>query len=207
MIRQDVVITFVRHASNIVTELQEHFEHAHLRIGRMNALPLNDHVVVEVLYERLLPSGETKHIGLLVNLLKKSHLVTCLLCGLSDEVLTNAIVDIEQIVGVFASVFQHLGWQRSLSPVCQLVLLVGNDVAVLLQEECKTESWQLQDTRRLTCIEHVHKVKREVSLQPNNIRVGAMQNFKFLRIGEDGPQMVTKLSPQSDRVDDKVLGP
>lgn len=34
-----------------------------------------------------------------------------------------------------------------------------------------------------------------------------MQNFEFLRIGEDGPQMVAKLSPQTNRVNDKVTGP
>lgn len=36
----------------------------------------------------------------------------------------DAVIDVQQVVGIHARVQQHVIWQRAQPPVCQLVLLV-----------------------------------------------------------------------------------
>jgi len=65
-----------------------------------------------------------------------------------DEFVPKFVVDEEQAVSVFAGIVGHLLWQRSYPPVCNLVLLVGVDVAVVLEQVGQRESREREHLAR-----------------------------------------------------------
>ena len=123
------------------------------------------------------------------------HILQKLLSAIAREQLQpQAVVNVQQVVRVFARIAGHLLAQWSNSPVRELVLLVRIHIAathsmdiqyssrdrssagenalgrpVLLVQVRQREPRQPQHARGLPCIEHVDNVQAEISLQPEDV--------------------------------------
>jgi hypothetical protein len=78
-------------------------------------------------------------------------------------------------VRIHAGIFQHLGWERSQSPVCRLVALVGDDIAVHFQKLSETMPREVEHLGGMEGVEEIDEIQVEVALQPNDIRFRTMQ--------------------------------
>lgn len=108
-----------------------------------------------------------------------------------NEIDANAIIDIQKVMGVFASILLQLSWEGSNAPVRQLVLLVGQNLAVCLQQIGETERLHSNCARSLTRIEQVDNVEAEVTLEPVHVRITTMEDFDNIWIVEDCSQVLT----------------
>lgn len=99
--------------------------------------------------------------------------------GLFGELTSQTIVDIEEVVGIFACVLDHSRIERPLTPVGLLILFLCLYMAELVQQIAERVVWIVENTCRLTSVEHVHYVDAKVLLQPFDIRVSAMQYLTF----------------------------
>lgn len=102
-----------------------------------------------------------------------------------DQFLLQDIVYVQEVVGVLTSVVQHFRGERSLPPVGQLVLLVSNHIAVVLQQKGKGEALKLKDSTSLPCVEEVHNKNAEILLKPLDIVVRAVKHLPDRWVGKD----------------------
>lgn len=87
------------------------------------------------------------------------------------------VVDEEQVVRVHARVLQHLSRERADAPVRGLVSLVGNDVAIHLEELREAVPREVEHLGSVVRVEEVDDVEIEVPLKPNDVRLRTMENL------------------------------
>ena len=85
---------------------------------------------------------------------------------------------------VLARVSCHLVGKRTQPPVSHLEAFVGGDATVMLEQVRKGKRLELEHAHRLSGIEKPDEIKAEVTLQPDDVRVGAMHDLGDARIGE-----------------------
>ena len=107
-------------------------------------------------------------------------------------------------MGVLAGVVEHLVGDGPDAPVGELVLLVGLDAAVLLEEELEAEAAEVEDARGLAGVEAVDDVHAKVALEPEDVPVAAVEDLEDARVRERRVEQV-HVRAQREAVDDKVL--
>ena len=134
MVWHDVMAALVGLTGYVVSVLQNQLEDRELSDSGVLPLPLDDKLVVVVLDARLLIDVEAESIRLLEGLLQKTKWLRPLLSSRLYKILSDHVVDVEQVMSVLTGILHQLIWQGSLPPIGKLVLLVGLDVAIPLQE-------------------------------------------------------------------------
>ena len=199
---------FIFQSSNIVSKLEEGLEHRVLLDGVEGLVAANDHEVVVVLDDGLLVLLQSQLVRL-----HQGHLQVLegrrwvLLESFVYQLLSHHVVYIEEVVSVFPGVLKHLLGEGALSPVSQLVLLVCQHSAVVLEEESQAEAWFLQDSRCLSRVKHIDNVEAKVFLEPLHIVVSSVQHLGFAGVVEEGEQGRTQLLSQLDSVHYEVMSP
>mmetsp|Transcript_24730 Transcript_24730/g.54385 ORF Transcript_24730/g.54385 Transcript_24730/m.54385 type:complete len:227 (-) Transcript_24730:97-777(-) len=103
-----------------------------------------------------------------------------------QQCIAQSIVRVQQIVRVCSGVIHKFLGEWTLSPISQLVFLVGLMIAIKLDQVCETvPTAEIQHSCRLASVKHVDNVNRKVALQPHNIGIGTMQNLHNARVGGD----------------------
>eukprot|EP00160_Parvularia_atlantis_P018645 Unigene7004_Nuclearia_a/m.21448 Unigene7004_Nuclearia_a/g.21448 ORF Unigene7004_Nuclearia_a/g.21448 Unigene7004_Nuclearia_a/m.21448 type:complete len:382 (+) Unigene7004_Nuclearia_a:90-1235(+) len=121
-----------------------------------------------------------------------------------EQLVAQAIVDVQQVVRVLARVPKHLLRQRPDAPVGQLVLLVGRHVRKLAQQVRQAKRRVLEHARGLARVEQVDDVDAKVALQPLHVAVGAVEDLDDCRVGE-GARETWDVRAQGESVDEEVL--
>jgi hypothetical protein len=83
---------------------------------------------------------------------------------LLPQLLTQAVVDVQQVMRVLGRVVEHFGGEGAHAPVAELVLFVGVHAAVHLQQVCEGERGVVERLRSHVGIKTVHRVQAEVAL-------------------------------------------
>ena len=94
-------------------------------------------------------------------------------------------------MSIFSGILQHFSAERANSPICQLILFICNNSTILLQQEGETESFQLENSRCLTCVKHIDDIEAKVSLKPLDIHIGTVEHLDLLWIIEYRSQAAT----------------
>jgi len=108
-------------------------------------------------------------------------------------------------MSILSGILQHFSAKRANSPVCQLVLFICNDSTILLQQEGETESFELENSRCLTCVKHIDDVEAKVSLKPLDIHVSTVEHLDLLWIIEYWAQTAAYMFSQCNNVNQEVL--
>jgi len=192
VLRHDEGGTLVFHSRNKVPPLDDGLEHRVLRGSVL--LALEEHLVIEVLYDVLLPYFKTHSVALVEGLLHQlSGVARILFSSFLEELVSKQVVDVKQEMGVFSSVLYHFFGQGPLSPVSQLVLLICDHSTVRLKQEGESSRFELEHSSGLARIEHIHDVETEVPLQPLNIHVSSVKHLHFVRVVKDVQESGSKL--------------
>ena len=109
MVGEHVVRRLVIDPGHVVAPLEQHLEHAQLVDAMRVPTPLSEHVEVVVLHDGLLVGLERETTGLVDSGAQKGFWVEGVArCACLEQVNPDAIVDVEQVVGVFTRILLHL---------------------------------------------------------------------------------------------------
>ena len=88
-------------------------------------------------------------------------------------------------MSVLSSITAHLLRDGSLTPISQLILLVGNHVTVVLKKESQRETLELKHSSSLSGIEEIHYIDSKIFLEPFDIVVRPVKDLLDLRVCEN----------------------
>jgi len=156
MIGHNIADALVLDPRDVVPPLDEALQRLELCERLQTPVPPHDHVVVVVLDHGLLVRLQAEARALVVHLPQVVLGVRGRgLEALVEELLPQEVVDIEEVVGVLAGVAEHLGGEGAESPVGELVLLVGEDGAVVVEKVGEGEGGEAEDAGGLAGVEEV----------------------------------------------------
>ena len=92
---------------------------------------------------------------------------------------------------ILSGILLHLFWKRSYTPICQLVLLIGEHLTVSLQEESQAKLLHTKCLGGLTSIKHVDDVEAKVTLKPLDISISSMKHLHYAWIIKYASECIT----------------
>ena len=95
----------------------------------------------------------------------------------ADDFDSELVIDIEQVVGVFAGIFDHLLGQGTNPSISQLILFIGKHIAILFEQKSQGKGLKLEEPGGLSCVEHIYNVNAEIPLQPLDIVISSVEDL------------------------------
>jgi len=141
VVRHHIAGRLIFESRYVVSPFQELLKHAVLCHWLKCTVSTNDHIIVVIFHDWFNISLQAQSITFMYNLAQELKRVLRIRSQtFFNKFYDQYVIDIKQVMGVFSCIPEHLICQRPLPPICQLVFLVSNHVAIGLKQMSQGET-------------------------------------------------------------------